>query len=190
MLLGSSHIQGLNLGALTPECSGYGILNFGIGFDTTEGLLSRLSDYNSLNKANLTVLQIGGNDLFSKKASHDTDALLGRFTKIGTRLSKVRKLVWVGVFPVRDNLNRSYRSELVTKANTHIEGLCLKMKNCKYLAPEIFIIEKPGEKSSYVEDGIHLTTESYLRWTDELRKHMDSEIQQNQVAVDGKDPES
>src|ERR1700743_2784823 len=58
LFLGDSFIQGL----CVAEAADHGI-NYGIGGDTTEGLLSRLSVYASLARARAAVIAIGDNDL-------------------------------------------------------------------------------------------------------------------------------
>ena len=59
IVLGDSHVQGLAVTAIAP-----GAVNYGIGMDTTWGLLQRLPQHaGSLGRARAIVLAIGVNDL-------------------------------------------------------------------------------------------------------------------------------
>ena len=58
LFIGDSFIQSMCVAAITEKA-----VNFGIGGDTTEGVLKRLPRYTSIKRARAIVLAIGYNDL-------------------------------------------------------------------------------------------------------------------------------
>jgi len=156
VLLGSSHLQGLNTSLL-----GKNVLNFGIGGDTTAGLLNRINDYQSVHTASNVVLQIGGNDLWN----NDEESLTKNLRELSLALANVKRLIWVGLIPIDYEVHPTYPKNLFKQTNKTIQKLCLKTPNCTYLDPAKFLNRADElQQSLHVGDGIHLNTETYLRW--------------------------
>ena len=94
LFLGDSLIQGLAVSSVTPYA-----VNYGIGHDTTEGLINRLPLYNSLHKVKLIVLEIGHNDLYI----HSEEDIINNFKVIFDFLSPNTKIIVNSIFPIDEN---------------------------------------------------------------------------------------
>ncbi len=73
LFIGDSFIQGLCVTEVAAKS-----INYGIGGDTTEGLLARLPHYPSLNRARAVVVSVGENDLRKGRTPADINLSYGR----------------------------------------------------------------------------------------------------------------
>lgn len=81
--LGDSITQSLNVNSVTDRG-----VNYGIGGDTSLGLLNRLEYYNSLKKADKILVAIGINDFIFNRTSKE---IIGNYAKIFELLPKDKK---------------------------------------------------------------------------------------------------
>lgn len=144
--LGDSHIQGL-------YTAGIGV-NYGIGSDTTEGLIARIPKYNSMQKARKTFIEIGCND-------GETDGV-----KLAENILKV-----VDALPLTHDI---YLISLLPSAGRHSKGNSTKKiankilrndKSNRFVFIDIYQILADGNgdlKSCYDSgDGVHLNGNGY-----------------------------
>ncbi len=108
--IGDSIIQGLCVDAVIEPA-----VNYGIGGDTTLGVLERMGDY-AFGRAAAVVLCIGGNDLKYR----DPDAVVANMTKIIARIDSRLPVIVSSVPLVNENLRTSLRGQNATieKLNT------------------------------------------------------------------------
>ena len=163
LFFGDSHVQGLAVSSVTGHSA-----NFGIGGDTTIGLLRRLPYYGSTGRAKSIVISIGFNDL--KRRSNDE--ILDRLGAIVGQLPRQVPVILCAVKPVdekasgRENINRriyrlneAYASIAERHSHVFFVGIPAITRENGSLAPEY-----------HIGDGIHLSREGYSIWIDQLQQ--------------------
>ena len=143
IFLGDSLTQGLATAAVTPLA-----VNYGIGGQTSAGLLAALPDYGAIPRARLVVLTIGTNDI----VLHQTAGIEGRLRSLSAGIAK--PLVWNAVPATAWGDN--------ALVNAAARKVCAERSDCTFLATRF----QPSDFS----DGTHLTPAGYARWIAELRQ--------------------
>lgn len=159
IMIGDSITQGL----IYPR-----FVNYGIGSDTTYGVLNRIKKYKSLNDAKKIILMIGINDL---KRRSDAE-ILENYLEILDKLPS-SKLIVFSVLPVNEEVvskNPQMNNARIKKINQRIAELC-SQKKIKFIDLSEFYLDENGflDKNYHVGDGIHLNQTGYDIWV----KHLD-----------------
>jgi hypothetical protein len=146
VFLGDSHIEGMLTTAVAEPS-----VNFGIGGDTTDGIINRLRRYECLARAKAVVLLVGINDMVfrsNEEALQNYSALLGALPK--------GKTAAIGVLPVREGAlteqNKSLNNERISAFNAELQTIC-KAKGIRYI--------EPPTDAEYESDGVHLSASGY-----------------------------
>lgn len=146
VFIGNSHIAGLCTDAVaTPS------VNFGIGSDTTAGVLNRLPKYKCLERASAVVLEVGLNDLSRRNDA----AILANYRRIVEALPDV-PIVVCAIVPVT--------SERVAVLNRALHDLCKSDPRCTFIDPEIH------SQSLMAADDVHRNSDGYKMWIEALRR--------------------
>lgn len=161
VLLGDSLVENLWVGAISSRA-----VNFGIGGDTTVGLLQRLPRL-SLKKASLIILGIGINDL----PKFRDDEILDRFRSILDKL-EVRPLIVSAILPVDENLFGPFSNSRIRKLNQQLKTLCQERSGILFLdiGPLLSGYTSGLSSAFHVGDGLHLNSTGSAIWCGELRK--------------------
>ena len=152
--------------------------NFGIGSDTTYGVLQRLDTYRHLHRAKTIVLAIGINDLKVR----DPEETLLNYERILNKLPKGVNVVISTLHPVDDQLRgRGVNNQRIQQINRGLKILAKASEQRVYTDISSLISGSDGNlKAAYhVGDGIHLTPAGYALWTVALRDAI-RELEQNQ----------
>lgn len=170
IFLGDSITQGLNVTAVTHPA-----INYGIGMDTTEGLLKRIPLYQSLFRASKIVLNIGINDLIRTNLSNSQ--ILENYKLILEALPKGVPVLVHGIFPVDERLGFEGFNERIQALNTVIKSLA-DNSDYQYLATGKQLSDHGGNLQSSLHngDGLHLSTEGYQRWIKALSSDPDTAV--------------
>lgn len=165
IFIGDSITQGLSVSAVTPLS-----VNYGIGGDTTVGVLQRLSYYKSIGRAGAVVLAVGINDI--KRRSNDE--IIKNYKKIIGLVPKHTPVVLSAVLPVDEELREEWHGRNLTrtrKLNTGLKKLANADDRLFYVDATPRMIDSSGNLSDeYHEgDGIHLNSRGYAIWIDVLR---------------------
>lgn len=159
IMIGDSITQGL----IYPR-----FVNYGIGSDTTYGVLNRIEKYKSLNEAKNIILMIGVNDL---KRRSDVE-ILKNYEEIINHTPK-DKLIVFSILPVGEEVeSKNFRmsNTRIKNINQGIAELCRKNSirfidmTDSYLDKNVFL-----DPRLHVGDGIHLNQTGYDIWV----KHLD-----------------
>ena len=163
IFLGDSLTQGLNVAAITN----HGI-NFGIGMDTSYGLLKRVPHYKSLNQASTIVVAIGINDLIRVKRSPAD--VLKNYEMILNKLPTETKLVIQAVFPVDEKMGLTGVNEKITQLNEILQALALQ-KDYAFISLQDQFTDTSGnlKETLHIGDGLHLSSEGYRLWIQTLK---------------------
>ena len=166
VFIGASHTQGLFTDAVAMPS-----VNYGIGGDTTVGVLSRLSRYRCLERAAAVVLTIGMNDLTRR----GDDEIVANYQRILRALPPALPAVVTALFPVdaesmTDPLP-GVSNARIASVNRALERLCATHPRCMFVDIGASLADKEGtlSKANHVGDGVHLNTEGYRIWIDALR---------------------
>lgn len=165
LFLGDSLIEGLQV---ESTCGGP-VLNFGIGGDTTTGLLWRLPQYREISRARAICVAIGVNDL----AHRDEQQIIDNYGMILRQLRQLvgaRVPVVVGaVLPIREGafaqpnatlLNgRKITNQRIGSLNVALKSLCAN-SNVTFLDRCDLLVDETGNlRAEFTRDGIHLNDE-------------------------------
>jgi len=155
VFLGNSITKGFNVHEFLP---GYPVINRGIYFDTTWGIINRLEkNVNNLH-VEMLFLMIGYNDL---KYRTDRDIV----ENISHILSAItaEKTYMQSILPVQSDwveLNKR-----IINLNEDIKQVCLD-HHIEYIdLHSHFIGGKVGLSTQYTRDGVHLNYQGYILWS-------------------------
>jgi lysophospholipase L1-like esterase len=142
-------------------------VNFGIGGDTTAGVLERLPTYKSLQNSKAVVLAVGFNDLRQCKNYE----MLNNYRNILSEVPERPKVVVCSVLPIDENCRHERYNDRITKLNGSLEEMCLSIQNCKFLDLTDKLRDEQGNLSpEYHEgDGVHLNSKGYSIYNEALK---------------------
>jgi len=159
LFIGDSITQGLCVAAVCE----HGV-NYGIGSDTTAGVLDRLHLYPSIARAAAVVLAIGVNDL----GRRDNEFILENLREILTLLSEHVPVVVSAVLPLDETVktvgvNRNAR---IVELNASIASLCGEFPSSVFVDATPLLLDDAGNlaASNHVGDGVHPNTRGYEIW--------------------------
>lgn len=159
ILIGDSISQGL----LYPQ-----LINYGIGSDTTLGVINRLDKYKSLKNASKIILMIGVNDL----SRRDNADILKNYNRILDALP-AEKLVVFAILPISQSVEdkkRKISNLRIQQINQSLEKICADRKVRFINMNERYLNSMGGLDDRYhVGDGVHLNRQGYEIWKEYLR---------------------
>jgi len=165
IFIGDSLVQGLHTPSLYPLS-----VNYGIGSDTTTGVLRRISTYKSLYSCKAIVLAIGINDI---RYGFTNKQILLNYEKILKKIPKDIPLIINAVLPVGRGMTKHRKdvNDQITSLNIELEKYA-ENKNVYFLDPKISLIDNEGYLSSQYHDGdgLHLNSKGNAIWIVELQK--------------------
>ena len=165
LFVGDSTIQSLCTSCITPLA-----INFGIGRDTTAGVLNRLPQYTALQGARSLFLSIGINDFKFRK----TDEIIRNYQDILFLVPPDTEVVVNAIWPVNPTIKKQwlgYPAQIET-LNKELEKICSEQRNCHYFDITGHLKDENGflKESLQAGDGIHLNKKGYAIVINELKK--------------------
>ncbi len=165
VFIGDSITQGLAVSAVTPLS-----VNYGIGNDTTVGVLNRIGDYHSLNSAKAVVLAVGINDLKRR----DPAEILENYNTILTKIPRGVEVVICAVKPVDWRVRQASGRTLqrIDLVNAGLKRLSDRWPNTQFLTVNDKLADAEGNlvREYHIGDGVHLSAAGYEVWIKELRR--------------------
>jgi lysophospholipase L1-like esterase len=163
VFIGDSITQGLAVTNISPNA-----INFGIGSDTTVGVLQRLGAYSSLQRAEVIVLAIGVNDL--KRRTED--AIIENYEHILNKLPAHTPVIVSALHPVDEPIwGGSGINQRITTVNRGLQRLTDHYDNRIYCDVGNRLSDRDGNLQDlfHTGDGIHLNEKGYQIWSEGLR---------------------
>lgn len=165
IFLGDSITEGLNVSAVKPKS-----VNFGIGGDTTKGIIDRIDDYKIKDSQDIYLL-IGINDLQFRK----NEDVINNYNEIFSKLNK-NNLYLTSIMPLSKDYqdrNKDFSNERIILINKNLKQICEKNPKCKYIDIYEKLLDKNGflDQKYHIGDGIHLNTSGYNLWISEIKKN-------------------
>ena len=174
IFLGDSLTQGLNVAAISNQS-----INYGIGMDTTAGLLKRITTYESLEKASIIVIAIGINDLIRVKRKPEN--ILENYQKILESLpqpSNKRSTVFIqALLPVDESASSlSGINDKILQLNSSLQSLAAAY-GAKFINLHASFAESTGnlKQTLHIGDGLHLSSEGYRLWISALKLKLEQQ---------------
>lgn len=162
--IGDSFVQGLAVSAVATPA-----VNFGIGGDTTLGMLRRIPEYPSLRSARAVVLAGGYNDLWR----HDDDYIVANYRRILAALPKGVPVVLTALFPVNERIEPALagKNRRIAGLNRRLAALCGGWPGCHFLDIGDRLRDGDGQLAAPYQagDGLHLVGEGNAIWIRALR---------------------
>lgn len=167
VFIGDSISQGLCVSAVAPLS-----VNFGIGSDTTVGVLKRLPEYKSLKLAGVVVFAIGLCDM--TRFDRSNESILKNYEAIIKALPEKLPIVFSALLPVDADgrIRLQGLNERIRLFNNKIEKLCAASPRLFFVNAGPLLADKDGNLSDafYDSDGVHLNSKGNAIWISELRK--------------------
>ncbi len=164
LFLGDSLVQSLCVAAVTPRG-----VNYGIGGDTTSGLLNRLMQYESRNRVQKVVLAAGVNDI---ARSVTTAQIVQNYQMILAQIPGATPVVFSAILPVDESLvsYSSLTNARIAEVNAQAQSLCAARGNCVFVnaGPSLTNASGALAPEHHIGDGIHLNTAGYAIWISAL----------------------
>ena len=180
LFIGDSITQGLCVSAIASPA-----VNYGIGSDTTTGVLQRLPYYNSIGRASAVVLAIGINDM--KRRSNDE--ILENYRAIIAQIPKTIPVIVSAVLPLDEESRDDWQGrnqKRIKTLNSNIVNLAMVENNVFFVDAGPLLIDEAGNLADVYHDGdgVHLNSRGNAIWIDALK----TEIQkaQQSAALDRK----
>lgn len=165
IFLGDSITQGLNVAAVTHPA-----INYGIGMDTSLGLLQRISYYDALAKASRIVVAIGINDLIRTRRSNAE--IIDNYRQILGRLPESVPVIIQAVFPVDERQLAAGFNQRISALNQSLQQLA-QQHNAAFINLHQVMANAEGNLKTtlHTGDGVHLSVAGYRVWIDQLSSH-------------------
>ncbi|KGJ96011.1 GDSL-type esterase/lipase family protein [Colwellia psychrerythraea] len=162
LFIGDSLVQGLAVTSVDNMS-----VNYGIGSDTTLGVIKRLPLYNSIYKARSIILSIGHNDIGIRPIND----IINNFKNIIEYLPSDKKIIICAIFLIDENIKHGKISNLeIKKLNNEIIALTQNYVHITYLDINQRIAPDGSLSSSFhLGDGVHLNKKGYDIWIEELK---------------------
>lgn len=175
IFIGDSLVQGLAVSSVDKKS-----VNYGIGNDTTFGVIKRLPIYNSINEARNIVLSIGHNDIGIRPQSD----ILRNFQTIIEYIPSDIKIIICSVFFVDENIKSDRVSnKKILDLNNEIEKLTKNYSNANYLNVNEYLAPNGNLPIKFhIGDGVHLNKEGNEIWINELKKAIIKKTQEMEYA--------
>lgn len=169
IFIGDSITQGLCVSAVAVPS-----VNYGIGSDTTFGVLKRLLDYRSISRADAVVTAIGIND-FRYRSDEN---IAQNYQTILEQISKTTPVIISAVLPV-DETARAARgwggiSHRINTLNSHLERFAQSMDNVFFVDAGPGLLDDTGNLADiyHIGDGVHLNAAGNAVWIDVLKNEV------------------
>jgi lysophospholipase L1-like esterase len=165
VFIGDSITQGLCVTAVVPSA-----VNYGIGYDTTVGVLQRLPVYNSIKRAGAVVVAIGIND-FKLRTNKD---ILDNYRIIAERIPKSVPVIFSAVLPLDEKSFSDCQgwNQRTRTLNADLKTFCDRSRNHFFVDAGPLLLDAQGNLAAEFHDGdgIHLNSKGNAIWIGELQK--------------------
>jgi lysophospholipase L1-like esterase len=166
IFIGDSITQGLAVIAVSPQST-----NYGIGQDTTVGVLKRIPFYYSILESKAVVIAIGINDLKRRR----NDEIIKNYLAIISLIPRNIPVLFSAVLPVDEVASgRVGFNERIKKLNDSLSDICKKNQRLHFLNISKLVINSYGNLSTdyHIGDGVHLNGLGNEIWIAELKERL------------------
>jgi len=164
LIIGDSLVESM---CVTTVCDR--AVNFGIGGDTTVGVLNRLKVCETaIDRASFVVIAIGVNDFLFR----DDEAISKNIQRILQQLPN-KKVMVSAVLPVDEKVQqRATMNSKIGQLNKKLHEFCMAIENVRFV-DSTSLLDSNGDGNLdprlHTGDGLHLNASGYAIWTGNLR---------------------
>jgi lysophospholipase L1-like esterase len=180
IFIGDSLVQGLAVSEIGPKA-----VNFGIGHDTTEGLLNRLPHYQSIKRAKALVIAIGFNDL----NKIDDHTLMANYDSIFATIDEHVAIFISAIHPVDEQLvdQSQISNQRIQAINSQLAEKARGKTNI-YFSSVYAKLSKNGKLDGryHIGDGIHLNKQGNELWIAQLIEDLETFSKPNRIDISEK----
>lgn len=173
VFIGDSMTQGLCVSAVAPLS-----VNYGIGGDTTVGVLQRLPTYHSLQRAGAIVVTIGNNDLKFRSNKE----IVRNYSAIIERLPRDVDVIFSAPLPYDEKANHEWvgSNQRLRALNKDLKLLTQKSRRLHFIDAGPLLVDAEGNLADRFHDGdgTHLNEDGNAVWIVELRRALDEASRQ------------
>ena len=166
IFIGDSITQGLSVIAVDPQS-----INYGIGQDTTVGVLNRIPYYRSILKSKAVVIAVGINDLRRRS----NDEIINNYHKIINLIPNNIPVLLSAVLPVDEVASgRIGINKRVNELNDSLSEICQNSQRLRFLNISKLVINPHGNLSTdyHIGDGVHLNGFGNEIWIAKLKEYI------------------
>jgi lysophospholipase L1-like esterase len=161
--------------------------NYGIGSDTTFGVLQRLPAYKSIERASAVVIAIGVNDM--KYRSNED--ILHNYSVITDQIPKNIPVIFSAILPLDEEVREEWQGRnqnRIKRLNFKLEELTKISTNLFFVNAGQLLVDAKGNLADKFHDGdgIHLNSQGNAIWIQQLQKAIKNAQQKN--SADAKKP--
>ncbi|MBT6048531.1 MAG: hypothetical protein HOI47_00660 [Candidatus Scalindua sp.] len=164
IFIGDSITQALCVSAIVPVA-----VNYGIGGDTTFGILRRLPTYRSICRASAVVFAVGVNDMNYSS----NEKILCNYLAIAESVPNNITVIFSAVLPISENVcTKDIRNDCIKALNSGLRAITLKFENLFFVNAGPLLIDSQGNLADeyHVGDGLHLNPKGNIILIRELQK--------------------
>lgn len=151
-----------------------GIVNRGIGGDTTQGVINRLNSTLSSSPQKL-FLMIGINDLLQGKS---TDSIITNYNQLVNQIkqkSPDTKVYIESILPINNAITGSkVQNSTITSLNNKLKNIADK-NDYQFINLYGLFNQKGQLKQNLTIDGVHLNAEGYSVWINAVKGYVDGQ---------------
>lgn len=164
LFIGDSITQGLAVAAIADKG-----VNFGIGSDTSLGVLERIYYYKSIETSHAVVLAIGINDLKRR----ENKEILQNYESILMSIPNNIPVIFSAVLPIDERIkeDRDGWNNRIAELNENAKEICDSVENCFFINSGGKLIDFTGNlnNSYHIGDGVHLSSQGYEIWIADIK---------------------
>ena len=170
IFIGDSITQGLCVSAIASPS-----VNYGIGSDTTVGVLQRLPDYKSIERASAVLFAIGINDM-KRRANEE---IVENYRAIIDQIPSTIPIIFSAVLPLDKEARDEWQGRNQTRIrelNARIKGLTEESDNLFFIDAGSQLIDENGNLSDKFHDGdgVHLNSRGNAIWIGKIREAIET----------------
>jgi lysophospholipase L1-like esterase len=161
IFIGDSLIQGLAVNSVINNS-----VNFGIGGDTTSGILKRLPLYQSIAMSKRVIFAVGHNDLYYESADESIANLKQIFESIPLNV----EVFICSVFLIDENIVQRINNLAILELNNKIQYLTHNYSHINYIDTNQWAAPLGTlDADLHIGDGIHLNRRGNELWISQLK---------------------
>lgn len=165
VFIGDSITQGLCVSAVVPSS-----VNYGIGSDTTIGVLQRLPKYKSIGRACAVVVAIGINDMKFRS----NEEILRNYSAIAGQMPENVPVIFSAVLPLDEKVRDEWQGrnqDRIRLLNSELENLTNEFEHLFFVDAGALLIDAQGNLADEFHDGdgVHLNSKGNAIWIQQLQ---------------------
>lgn len=171
LFFGDSLTQSLAVSTIVKNA-----VNYGIGKDTSQGLLDRLAYYQSIKRAKNIVISIGTNDLKQHSATQIVNNLTTIINSIRSQTTAPIFVNEILLVDERNKRSKPRKNSVITDINKTLIQFISSIDNVTFIKVNHLLTDASNnlDTSYHVGDGLHLSTRGYQIWISQIQKALSS----------------